>query len=297
MRPRYLLRALRLPFLSASLFPYAFGSFLAGRGFRPVLFLLGGVAVAGTHLSANVLNDYADAKSGVDDQDDRYFGFFGGSKLIQAGVLSAAFYAAAALVLAAVAVAAVGALAVLNNDAGIVSWYALVLLLGWAYSAEPLRLSYRCLGEVVVFLLFGPATVMGGYAIQTGIFPEFRVFLLSLPFGCLTAAILLANEVPDAADDRAAGKLTLVGAVGANRGYVLYAGASACAFATIVVCFAFGHLGGLSMLSLVGLAPAAAAASILRRRAGDKPGLVPASVLVLGVHSFVSVVLILDVLL
>ncbi|MFO7899582.1 MAG: prenyltransferase [Planctomycetota bacterium] len=295
MQPRHLVRALRLPFLSASLFPYAFGSFLAGRGFRLGLFVLGAVAVAGTHLSANVLNDYADAKSGVDDQDDRYFGFFGGSKLIQAGVLPAAFYGVAALVLAGIALAAVGALAVLKNDADVVAWYALILLLGWAYSAEPLRLSYRCLGEVVVFLLFGPATVMGGYAIQTGVFPALRVFLLSLPFGFLTAAILLANEVPDASDDRAAGKRTLVGAVGAGRGYVLYAGASACAFASIVVCFALGHLGGPSALSVVGLAPAVVAASILRRRAGDKPGLVPASVLVLGVHSFVSVVLILDV--
>lgn len=294
---RHVARAFRLPFLTASILPYAFGSFLAGGAFRPGLFLVGAVVVAATHLSGNVLNDYADARSGVDARDPRYFGFFGGSKLIQEGVLPEAFYGAAAVLLAAVALGAVGLLALVRRELDIVFLYGLVLLLGWAYSAGPLRLSYRRLGELTVFIAFGPVTVLGGYYVQTGAFPPFHVVLLSLPFGFLTAAILLANEVPDAADDRAADKRTLVVAVGPDRGYLLYALASALAFMAIGACLLLGYLGGPAWLALAGVVPVAAAATILRRRVGDKRGLVSASVLVLGVHTFVSLVLILDAVL
>ena len=50
---------------------------------------------------ANMLNDYADSGSGADAQDPRYFGFFGGTKLIQDKVFSEKFFLAAGVVLIA----------------------------------------------------------------------------------------------------------------------------------------------------------------------------------------------------
>ena len=77
-----IIRALRLPFLSASILPFVFGSLVVRKQFNLPAFILGLMAAAFTHLSANLINDYADSKSGVDWQDKRFFGFFGGSKLI-----------------------------------------------------------------------------------------------------------------------------------------------------------------------------------------------------------------------
>jgi 1,4-dihydroxy-2-naphthoate octaprenyltransferase len=61
-----IIRALRFPFLCASVLPFVFGSLIQKHNFNLSGFLLGLVAVMGTHLSANLINDYADSKSGVD---------------------------------------------------------------------------------------------------------------------------------------------------------------------------------------------------------------------------------------
>ncbi|MFA5096893.1 MAG: hypothetical protein WC478_06095, partial [Candidatus Omnitrophota bacterium] len=83
-----IIRALRLPFISASILPFVFGSLIARQDFNMLGFTLGLLAVIFTHLSANLINDYFDSKSGVDWRDGNFYGFFGGSKLIQEGALS-----------------------------------------------------------------------------------------------------------------------------------------------------------------------------------------------------------------
>jgi len=287
-------RALRLPFVSASVLPFIFGSVLARAGFHPLRFLLGLAAVAGTHLSANLLNDYADSLSGVDWQDTTYYRFFGGSKLIQERRASPWLYLVGSAFCALCAFAAVVALASLVDRAAVVALYLAVLILAWSYSARPLQLSYRRLGEAVVFLLFGPAAVAAGWFAQSGAFPPLEALLPSLPFGFLTAGILLANEVPDAAEDEAAGKRTLVGLVGQERGFILYTASAACALAAVVACVAGGCLGAWSLLSLVAIVPAGAAAWILKLHAADKAALTRSSKLAILAQSVAGVALIAD---
>ena len=41
-------------------------------------------------------------------------------------------------------------------------------VLGWFYTAPPLRIAYRGAGEPVIFLLFGPLAGLGTYYVQTG---------------------------------------------------------------------------------------------------------------------------------
>jgi ABC-type dipeptide/oligopeptide/nickel transport system ATPase component len=83
-----LVRALRLPFITASILPFVFGSLIERTAFGYTGFCLGFLAVISVHLSANLINDYADSASGADAHDLRFFGFFGGSKLIQENVFS-----------------------------------------------------------------------------------------------------------------------------------------------------------------------------------------------------------------
>ena len=66
-------RALRLPFITASILPFIFGSLIVRKNFNSAGFTLGLLAAIFTHLSANLINDYFDSRSGVDWLDKNSF--------------------------------------------------------------------------------------------------------------------------------------------------------------------------------------------------------------------------------
>ena len=249
------------------------------------------------HLSANLINDYADSKSGVDWRDMSFYGFFGGSKLIQEGVFSEKFYRNLALFFAVVSLKAVIVLSVLLKSFSIIGFYALILFLGWSYSTKPLKLAYRGLGEVVIFTLFGPALVMGGYFIQTKIFPSPQGFLLSLPFGFFTTAILFANEIPDFTQDKQSGKINWVSLLGERRSFLIYYLLVFLGFGAILLAIYRGYLGIIAILSFFFILPAIKAAQILRRHYADKEKLVASSKMTVAIQTWVSIFLILDLIL
>ena len=72
------------------------------------------------------------------------------------------------------------------------------LLGGVGYTAPPLRLKYRGLGLPVVFVLMGPPMVEGAFYVVTG-HVSLAAFAVSIPIGCLVAAILHGNEWRDIA--------------------------------------------------------------------------------------------------
>jgi 1,4-dihydroxy-2-naphthoate octaprenyltransferase len=292
-----LIRALRLPFIAASILPFVFGSLIRRQHFNAAGFWAGVIAVAATHLSANLINDYADSKSGADWQDKRFFGFFGGSKLIQEKTLPESFYFKTAVLFGVAALASVCALAAILRDFSAIAFFLAIIFLGWSYSAGPLRLSYRRLGEVVIFILFGLAPVMGGYFIQTGVFPDRASFLLALPFGFFTTAILYANEVPDYNDDKKAGKMTWVDLTGQKKAYLLYGLLMSLGFCFIALDMKLGYLSRTCVLALAFTAPAIRAMAILKRYYGDKVKLVESSRLTIAIQALAGLVLIFGVLL
>jgi 1,4-dihydroxy-2-naphthoate polyprenyltransferase len=94
------------------------------------------------------------------------------------------------------------------------------LALAWAYSAPPLKLMSRGLGEFAVALAW-ILVVLGADFVQR------RQFFLipasvALNFAFLVAALLLINGFPDAEADAAVGKRTLVVRLGANAASALY---------------------------------------------------------------------------
>ena len=162
-------RALRLPFISASVLPFIFGAFIVKSNFDIFSFILGLIAVIATHLGANLINDYADSRSGADWQDQKWYAFFGGSKLIQEGLLSEKWYFKGAVFCFLVSSCCILGLSIHMSSFSVMGYYLLILFLGFSYSHKPLQLSYRRLGELVIFTHFGPAVVMGAYFIQTQI--------------------------------------------------------------------------------------------------------------------------------
>ena len=291
------IRALRLPFISASALPFIFGSLSAGRIADWSAFYLGLGAGIFAHLSANLINDYADSRSGADWQDTRFYGFFGGSKLIQEKIFSEQFYLGAALCCAFLAAVSAICLAAVLRRLLPLGLFLAIIFLSWSYSARPLQLAYRRLGEIIIFLLFGPAPVMGGYFIQTGIFPDWRSFLLSLPFGFLTCAILFANEVPDYAQDLKAGKLNWVGLTGARRAFILYLCLTILAYAAIAWALILKYLGWLAWGAFIFVFLGLRAAKVLKENFDLKDRLIESSRLTIIQQNAVGVALILSLIL
>jgi len=292
-----IIRALRLPFALASVLPFIFGSLIYKFQFNFYGFFLGLVAVIATHLSANLMNDYADSRSGVDWQDKKFYKFFGGSKLIQENVFTERFYLVLALLFAVIAAVCVVLLALSLHSYFVVWVYIAVIILGWMYSAKPLQLSYRRMGELVIFLLFGPITVMGGYFIQTGVFLSLKSFLLSLPFGFLTTAILFVNEIPDYTEDKKSGKFTLVSFTGEKKAFIVYYILVLLAFVSITVFAKLGYLNKFTYLSFLFIISAFKILDILIKHSDEKARLVEASKLTILLQASVSLVLIISLLL
>ncbi len=218
------IRTLRAPFLTASGAPVLLGAFAASRHagvFALDRFLLTLGAVLCVHAGANVANDYYDYVTGADTMNPQPTPFSGGSRVIQDGLVSAR--ASLALSIALLAAGFVMGL-VLNSmipGTKVIILGVVGILCGLLYSAVPAKLSYRGLGEIVIFIAFGPLTVMGAYLCQTGDLDLFS-FLISIPAGLLVLAILLVNEVLDLEWDAKAGKRTLAVRLGQGRAYGLF---------------------------------------------------------------------------
>ena len=287
-----IVRALRLPFTLASALPFIFGSIAANGHFDVIAFLLGLIAAVTAHLSANVINDYADSKTVADWQDRKFYGFFGGSKLIQEGIFSDKFYLSLGIMLASVSAFSVITLAIILKNVLILPLFLTVLILAWSYSAKPMQFSYHRFGEIIIFILFGPACVMGAYYIQTNIFPDLKSFILSLPFGFFTTAILYSNEIPDSEDDINANKFTWVSGVGEKRAYILYCALQILAFLSILLNVFLGYINFTGLFSFALIPLVVKAAMILKTCVGNKEKLVESSKLTMSVQAFAGLILI-----
>ncbi|MBI5273152.1 MAG: 1,4-dihydroxy-2-naphthoate polyprenyltransferase [Chlamydiia bacterium] len=102
------------------------------------------------------------------------------------------------------------------------------ILLGILYTGGPKPLGYLGLGEILVFIFFGPVATLGTYFLQTGTF-SFSCAIASIVPGLLSSAILIANNLRDEATDRLAGKNTLIVSFGQRFGKWFYAAVIGCA--------------------------------------------------------------------
>jgi len=221
---RYLL-ATRPAFLSITLAGCLLGFATALAGGVPFSWMLAIVTLLLAllaHAGINVLNDYCDHLNGTDERNTRrIYPFTGGSRFIQNGVLTPSQVLGLAIVLFVLTMA--GGLWLLGMSGMGLFWIGLAgLAIGWAYSAPPLQLNSRGLGELCVasgFLLI----VAGADYVQRGGFAALP-WLVALPYALLVTNILFINQFPDRDADLASGKLHWVARLQpeiAARGYGL----------------------------------------------------------------------------
>lgn len=266
-RTRVLARALRLPFLSASAAAVLLGWVTARYGGAPLNPLTAGLTLAGAllaHGGINVLNDYYDHLNGTDAANRSAVApYTGGSRVIQEGLLTPAAMGrlgTGLLILAGV----MGLLLLPVTGPALLVLGAPGLLIGWAYSAPPLCLAGRGLGEPAVVLGFGLFLPLGADLVQRDGW-DAAPLAAGLPYGLLVAALLLINEFPDRAADGTTGKRTWVVRLGPDSATWIYPALLAGAGAVLAAAVMAGVLPGAALLGGIALVPGLAAAVLLRR--------------------------------
>ena len=223
------LRAARAPFLPLSVMPVLIGATLpfwlrpGGWSFSVAHLIETVVAVVLVHMGANLGNGYFDHVSGADPANPSPGILSGGSGLIKSGALPAGFFLRSSVVCLALG-AALGLHLNFAVPGNVVLFVGIIgVALAHFYTAPPLRLAYRGLGEVAVGLAFGVLPVVGSYYVQAGTF-SWSVVLASLPIAFATVLVLWVNQMVDFKSDRDTGKRNLVVVMGpraAGRGVVL----------------------------------------------------------------------------
>jgi 1,4-dihydroxy-2-naphthoate octaprenyltransferase len=226
-------KAMRLPFLTGSLIPVLLAaalSFLHGSfHLWPLILVMFGVG--SLHLGANLINDYYD-DPGTDRINLHPTPFSGGSRVIQDKLMDAKTVWAMAM-----------GFFVLGTSCGV--WLALSgrpfvvvigltgFLAGYLYSASPVSLMSRGLGEMTIFMAFGPLITWGTYYVMTGLL-TWQAFTLGIPLGCLIAAVIWINQFPDYEPDRDTGKRNLVVRLGRDRSRWIYDFLMLCPYAVVL---------------------------------------------------------------
>lgn len=213
------------------------------------LYLLTLAGVIFMHSAANLFNDYYDILSGVDTCDvstARYrpHPLAEGSLTLTEVMIEAIFLFALA--------AAIGIFLAVTRGWTILMLAVIGAFAGIFYTAPPFRYKYMALGEISVFLMWGPLMVEGAYFVQRQTL-SLDALWASLPFGVLVALVLFANNLRDTADDRDKGIRTLSTITGRHKGIWVYVGLVVFAYLSVVVMAFTGPLNYWSLLALLSL--------------------------------------------
>jgi 1,4-dihydroxy-2-naphthoate octaprenyltransferase len=180
---------------------------------RAALCLVVGLAL---QVGGNLANDYSDGVRGADR--DRN----GPARLVASGAAAPGAVKAAAFGAFAVAGAAGLALAWLTGVWWLLAVGAASIAAAWFYTGGPRPYGYIALGEVGVFVFFGPVPVLGTCYTQH-LALTWRAGVASVGVGLLACAILMLNNIRDLARDKAVGKATVAVKLGEARARSLYA--------------------------------------------------------------------------
>ncbi|MCW4020271.1 MAG: prenyltransferase [Candidatus Bathyarchaeota archaeon] len=200
---------IRIHIVAGGALAFSIGALLAvieGGSFNPARVILGYLVVFFGDLSTHYSNDYFDVEI------DKYIEqrkFFAGSGILvdypKLRPLSRSI-AISLIMLSNV----LGSIAVLFY--GVPIEFLMITiganLVGWFYSAPPLRLTSRGLGEIAIALVTGLVIPSAGYLVVKGQFDPFFISL-TVPFMMYGFMLSLSLEAPDIEIDRKGGRRNL----------------------------------------------------------------------------------------
>jgi 1,4-dihydroxy-2-naphthoate octaprenyltransferase len=171
---------------------------------RALLALIVAVALV---VGVNFANDYSDGIRGTDDER------VGPLRLVGSKAAEPAAVRTIAIVVLSIAGLAGLTLVSLSQQWWLIAVGALCIAGAWFYTGGKRPYGYSGLGEVAVFVFFGPIGVLGTVLTQSGP-PGPLAIVTAVGVGMLTCAVLVANNLRDIPTDTVVGKRTLAVVLG-----------------------------------------------------------------------------------
>ena len=178
-------------------------------------------------IGVNYANDYSDGIRGTDDVRAGPLRLVGSKLAAPRSVLTAAI---ASLLVAAVA----GLVLAWWSAPWLIAVGAVCIAGAWLYTGGSKPYGYLGFGEVAVFVFFGLVAVLGTQFTQA-LRVDWVGGALAVAMGCLSSAVLVANNLRDIPTDTQSGKITLAVRLGDARTRLLFCGLLVVAFAVPLV--------------------------------------------------------------
>lgn len=160
-------------------------------------------------IAVNYANDYSDGIKGTDQNR------IGPIRLVASGLASAVAVRNAAYISFLIAAIA-GSILSFNISMWLFIIGGISILAAWGYTGGKKPYGYIGFGELSVFVFFGLVATIGSYYIQSEEL-NWQIFLLSIPVGCLSCAVLVINNLRDLSNDKLVGKRTLTVLLGDKK--------------------------------------------------------------------------------
>lgn len=202
-------------------------------------------------IGVNFANDYSDGVRGTDDFR------VGPARLTASGRIPAKRVLVVALAFFALAAVAGLAIVIRTGQWWMLAVGAACIVAAWFYTGGKRPYGYNALGEVFVFVFFGLVATLGTTWVQAFQLPQ-EAWFGGVAAGFFACAVLLANNLRDIEQDRAAGKRTLSVLIGALGTRILYTVLVVLAFAIAAWLALFYPIAWLSFFALLPAGPAIA---------------------------------------
>ena len=160
-------------------------------------------------IAVNYANDYSDGIKGTDQNR------IGPIRLVASGLASAVAVRNAAYISFLIAAIA-GSILSFNISMWLFIIGGISILAARGYTGGKKPYGYIGFGELSVFVFFGLVATIGSYYIQSEEL-NWQIFLLSIPVGCLSCAVLVINNLRDLSNDKLVGKRTLAVLLGDKK--------------------------------------------------------------------------------
>ena len=212
---RWILGA-RLRTLPAAIAPVLVASALAGSDFNWFRAALALKVSLWLQIGVNFANDYSDGIKGTDTNR------IGPTRLVGSGLATARSVKFAAFISFGIAAVCGFWLAMLTSPL-LIAVGALSITAAWSYTGGRRPYGYSGFGEISVFVFFGLVATVGSFYVQTQRI-TLMSFIVAIPVGALSCAILAINNLRDLNQDAISGKRTLavrMGDAAARRAFVV----------------------------------------------------------------------------
>ncbi|WP_424357319.1 prenyltransferase [Methanocella sp. MCL-LM] len=253
----------RLVFLLFAVIPMATGSIVAYNyypgQFSVSYFILSLIAIVLLHAGTIAFNDFFDYWTGADRINKERTPFTGGTGLLIDGTLKPAHVLVAGSLCFLLCIT-IGMYIVLTRSPIVFLFGVVGVGLGAFYTAPPLKLAYRLLGEITWFLSF-PLTALGALFTQAppaslaalGGMADVVVttVVVMLPAAFLGTAGFFVLEFPDYNADRVAKKLGVVVLLGKRKTISMYVLTCVLAYLSIIAAVAFQYLPVSGLTALI----------------------------------------------